>query len=296
MHSQHLYSFIITATFCISATLFASSSRGEQKVIDPHWTGKHCTECHVEEKESDLKFDGDVVRLCYRCHQDNPPVCMKVHPENMLLTDIMEGNLPEDLPLVDSKTTCLTCHEVRLQMHANTAEKKRNANFLRSSTPGDLSRFCFTCHPKELFQKTNPHRDTLNRSTCFRCHTQDLASSLEDCFEASLKTKSPALCLGCHGNLFRGHIAHEKLNAEELKANEAALHKLEQEGTELPLADGRMHCATCHNPHPQGIIGRKKAAIGAGEKYNLRIPDSQALCAVCHTDTDIKKYMKRFIK
>jgi len=296
MTSLHPSSFIMGTIFCISSALFATPSRGDQKIIDPHWTGKHCTECHAEEQEPELKFDGDVVRVCYRCHQHNPPVCMKVHPKYMLLTDNMEENLPEDWPLVDSKTTCLTCHAVRLQMHANNAEKKRNAIFLRSSTPENLSRFCFTCHSQKLFQKTNPHRDTLNRSTCFRCHTQDLASSLEDCFEASLKTKSPALCLGCHGNLFKGHITHEKLLAGELKATEADLHKLEREGIELPLADGRMHCATCHNPHPQGIIGRKQAAIGAGEKYYLRISDSQTLCAVCHKGTDINKYIKRFIK
>ena len=109
-----------------------------------------------------------------------------------------------------------------------------------------------------------------------------------------MKTKSPSLCIGCHGNLTKAHIVHEQLGRDNLSANKAALHKLEQEGIELPLADGRMHCATCHNPHPKGIIGRKEAALGAGEKYFLRIPRTHDLCVVCHTDESIEEYMQRF--
>jgi hypothetical protein len=70
--------------------------------------------------------------------------------------------------------------------------------------------------------------------------------------------------------------------------------RLEDEGIELPLADGRMHCATCHNPHPKGIIGRKEAAIGAGEQQFLRISSVHDLCRVCHKEESIEEYSERF--
>lgn len=299
MATQHRYCFTITAALCIILTGFVSPSRGAQKVVDPHWTGKHCNECHVAGKSPELRFSGDVVQLCNRCHRNDPPVCTKVHTRNSMLPDTMEKNIPADWPFVDSKITCLTCHAVRLQMHANAKAKKGNKNFLRSNKPIDIPSFCFNCHQKERFQKINPHResgsqDTAGRAVCFRCHTEGLASGFDVGFEASLKTKSPALCIGCHGNLTKAHIVHEKLGRDKLSANKAALHKLEQKGIELPLADGRMHCSTCHNQHPKGIIGRKEAATGAGEKYFLRIPGTNDLCVVCHTDKDIEKYMQRF--
>ena len=69
---------------------------------------------------------------------------------------------------------------------------------------------------------------------------------------------------------------------------------LEQEGIDLPLPDGRMHCTTCHNPHPPGIIGRKEAAAGAGEKYFLRISDAQTLCGACHADGSVDQKIQLF--
>jgi hypothetical protein len=89
-------------------------------------------------------------------------------------------------------------------------------------------------------------------------------------------------------------MLHEQLGASILEKYEMPLLRLEDEGIELPLADGKMHCATCHNPHPKGIIGRKEAAIGAGEKQLLRIPDVHDLCMVCHTEDSIEEYSQRF--
>ena len=297
MDTQRRCRLIITAITLTILIVYVLPASGVQKVIDPHWTGKHCTECHVETEKPELRFGGDVVQLCNRCHLNDPPVCTKVHTKNSMLPDSMEENIPADWPLVDSKITCLTCHAVRVQMYDNAEAETVNKNFLRSKERGDIFSFCFNCHQKERFQKTNPHQDILStdiRSSCFRCHTEGLASGNEVCFEASLKTKSPSLCMGCHGNLPKVHSVHEQLGRDTLNAHIAALNKLEQEGIELPLADGRMHCATCHNPHAEGIIGRKEAALGAGEKYFLRTPSANDLCVACHTDEPAEKYMQRF--
>jgi hypothetical protein len=265
--------------------------------LNPHWTGKHCAECHVGDKAPELQFGGEIAKLCNRCHGDVPPVCTKVHLMDSGLSDTMKSTIPADWPLMDEKVTCLTCHGVRLQMYNNATEEEGNRNFLRGDKPVSLDFFCFNCHKEERFQKVNPHQlrgNSENRPPCFRCHTENLYSGFETSFQASVKTRNPSLCIGCHWNLGEEHIGHVLLEANELSEKEAVLQGFEQEGIDLPLPDGRMHCTTCHNPHPPGIIGRKEAARGAGEKHFLRIVDSQKLCSTCHPDGSVDQKIQLF--
>ena len=289
---------IIISLFNVLMCSLSPSGGGAEERIYPHWTGKHCSECHVEEKIPELRFGGDVVRICNRCHQSAAP-CTRVHVRSSASPEASAVTVPPDWPRSDSKMTCLTCHAVPLQMYADAAGgKEKNAYFLRGSEPGDVYRFCFNCHPEQLFQKTNPHEGSVypaDHLFCFRCHTGSLTTGFETCFEASLKTKSSALCTGCHWQVTTtGHKVHEQPARDALRASDGALAQLADAGLELPLAEGSMHCATCHNPHPRGIIGRKEAAIGAGEKYFLRIPDNLVLCGVCHRDKPVDEYIMRF--
>jgi hypothetical protein len=286
--------FTFSTVLYIILSGFASLSSGAPVAIDPHWTGKHCLECHTTNKGPDLKFNGSVTQVCNHCHGDSPPPCVKVHSESIHLSDIMNETIPVDWPLDKEKITCLTCHAARLQMHTNKKVEDENNNFLRGAEPNDLVYFCFSCHQKERFKKTNPHQHT-NRDVCFRCHTKNLSMGLEVSFESSVKTKNPSLCLGCHGNLSKGHLEHVLIERDKLDAHKMVLDNLQNDYIELPLADGKMHCSTCHNQHPEGIIGRKEAAIGAGEEHLLRIPTNH-LCAVCHTDKPVSTYMERFLK
>lgn len=288
----NLFTFSIVLYILLSG--FVPSSNGTQKAIDPHWTGKHCLECHLTDKGTDLKFNGSVTQVCNRCHGDSPPPCAKVHSESTIIPEIMKETIAVDWPLDNSAITCLTCHAARLQMHTNKKVENENNNFLRGSKPNDLVNFCFICHQKERFKKTNPHQLT-NREVCFRCHTESLSMGLEVSFESSVKTKSPSLCLGCHGNLSKEHLEHVLIKKDKVAVHKWVLDNLQKDGLELPLADGKMHCSTCHNQHPEGIIGRKEAAIGAGEEHLLRIPTNH-LCAVCHTDKPVSTYMERFMK
>ena len=56
-----------------------------------------------------------------------------------------------------------------------------------------------------------------------------------------------------------------------------------QFGIILPLnLDGRIMCATCHNPHEKGVMPDERgAAGGAGEKDRIRL--------ACHKDKDLFK-------
>ena len=293
---QSIYIPTILILLITILTIVPVITEAVSEQVNPHWTGKHCAECHVEDKTPELRSGGNIVELCNRCHGEVPPVCTKVHSANSTLADISKVTVPVDWPLVDSGMTCLTCHAVELQMYGNTAEAE-NSTFLRGDKAVTLSTFCYNCHSEEHFQRTNPHRFSgVNGDSppCFRCHTQDLVSGFETSFKASVKTKNPSLCIGCHWTLGKEHINHALLKADELAEKQAVLLELQQEGIGLPLPEGRIHCATCHNPHPPGIIGRKEAAAGAGEKYYLRIPGTQKLCRSCHSDGTVDEKIKRF--
>jgi hypothetical protein len=288
--------FMSVIPIVVLAGMMVSASAASVPV-NPHWTGKHCAECHVGGKPPELQFSGEIVKVCNRCHGDVPPVCAKVHITNSLPPETILDTILADWPRMEGKVTCLTCHAVQLQMYGNSSEEKDNPSFLRGSEPGSLYRFCFNCHKEENFQKTNPHQlsgNSENRPVCFRCHTENLYSGFETSFQASVKTRNPSLCLGCHWDLGEEHIGHVLLEAHELSENEVDLKALEQEGIDLPLPEGRMHCTTCHNPHPPGIIGRKKAAAGAGEEYFLRIPDAQTFCGACHADGSVDQKIQQF--
>ena len=298
MASHHMNSnniiFILSLTVL---TLLVVPASAASVPVNPHWTGKHCAECHVGDKAPELQFGGEIVTVCNRCHGEVPSACAKLHITNSILPDTMKGTVPADWPQMDSKVTCLTCHAVQLQMYENISEEKDNSKFLRGSKPLVLYGFCFNCHQEERFQKTNPHQLSINREgrpPCFRCHTHNLYSGFETSFQASVKTRNPSLCIGCHWNLGQEHIDHVLLEANKLSENEAVLKGFKQEGIDLPLPEGRMHCTTCHNPHPPGIIGRKEAATGAGEKHFLRIPDPQTLCGGCHPDGSVDQKIHLF--
>ena len=67
------------------------------QVINPHWTGKYCEECHLDKKpqkhNAPLKFGGDPIQLCNRCHT-RAFVTVEIHPFNVPLTDEMKKHSP----------------------------------------------------------------------------------------------------------------------------------------------------------------------------------------------------------
>ncbi|MCX5903932.1 MAG: hypothetical protein NTV89_10800, partial [Proteobacteria bacterium] len=60
---------IITVLPCIR---LGAAETSKPAAINPHWTGKYCEECHLDKNprkgNARLKFDGDPIQLCNRCH------------------------------------------------------------------------------------------------------------------------------------------------------------------------------------------------------------------------------------
>lgn len=259
--------------------------------VNPHWTGQHCAECHVDGKAPELRYSGNIHDICIRCHERGSAAGAEVHLVNVMLPDGMKNRTPSDWPLQAGKITCLTCHDVKTQMYKNVAREKLDTPFLRGRPAANAADFCFNCHRQELFQKLNPHKQLdrqqgLDKTACLFCHRKPPDPALvQNKSEAALKTEGPGLCLGCHGLQQKAHPGradHLKKLSGEMKQTVA--RQATARGIDLPLFDDTIHCVTCHNPHEKGVLQKKTVVAGAGEKYYTRLASGYDLCIVCHDD------------
>lgn len=269
-------------------------SLGAADTVNPHWSGEHCVECHVEEKPLEkgaaLKYDGDSVSLCNSCH-NGESAAPEIHPYGVLLPGDFQQELPSEWPRVEKKITCLTCHDALIQMYANPPRQLVNPQFVRQPYADSRSDFCFTCHQREDYQKRNPHQQideagTIRETSCLLCH-QSLPDQQQKITHAELsfKDEPTKLCISCHGGKQDNHPTngnHLVRMTDEMR--EALTRQTTGGSVYLPLRENALTCATCHNPHQKGVIQTKGAARGAGEPYFLRVTRGRKLCSSCHTD------------
>ena len=261
-------------------TVAASASFASADIINPHWTGKHCGECHEGGKPPELHSGGDVNAMCNRCHGPGSEAGSEVHPVNITVPDLIRGRIPEGWPLNKGKISCLTCHDVKAQMYVDVVQQKFNKNFLRQVQTADRP-FCFTCHDKDKFHKLNPHKQAdADRAVCLNCHQNvpDPAQAQSN-VDAPLKADSDTICAGCHAQQLKAHPAQ----ADHLvQPSEKVKESLRTTGALLKISGDTINCVTCHNPHDKGVIKRKKAEAGAGEHFLLRVNGGYELCIACH--------------
>ncbi len=276
----------------------AAQGRGDEEVVNPHFTGKHCNECHerVPEKgdrEMHLKFGGDDIALCNSCH-DKKYVKGDLHPVGIVPPEADGISIPQEFPLYGGKVTCLTCHEAYVQCEMMPAHEFENINFLRGAPYDRSIDICFRCHDREAYRKVNPHEQVdesgaIRKEQCLYCH-QSLpeAESVAAMEEVTFKTENAAFCAACHGKEEHYHPAdaeHVVDAPEDMVGDIATAEKTYD--VILPLFEGRIFCGTCHNPHDTGVITRAQAAKGAAEDKKLRLDPSRELCVACHRDKDL---------
>lgn len=273
---------------CAAAHILLYSTGSTAETVNPHWTGKHCAECHEAGKPPALRFGGDIHRVCVRCHDRSTAATFEPHPVQVPVPEVMRQRMPRKWPLQDGRISCRTCHDMVVQMYDNIAERIINPDFLRISSQKQRDEFCFFCHDRKALQKQNPHKQlkpdgSIDRDICLVCHrTYPDPDRVNSSAEAQLATESPLLCSGCHPQQQQNHPAR----AAHLKKPSAAMQPLiEKSGRELPLVGDTIHCATCHNPHEQGIL---RDQIGAGAPWFLRTGSASRLCITCHAGMEVK--------
>jgi hypothetical protein len=284
-----------TLILIILTVLFVSCAGTDVSFItskkNPHRTDTDCLACHDKQpKEGAVTFlnDDGFVKVCISCHDTSVS-----HLVNIKVPDWMEECVPQGFKLKNGDTlACITCHDLTDHMK-KSAPKKDNPYFLRGGPYEDRSGICLTCHDTNKCNpgcSSNPHKQLdmdgeIIESRCLFCHTEIPYTEVSGIRPGMFKGDPSTFCYGCHAKKEEGHPAkvthHDKVPSEKRincikKANSV------ENGTVLPLLEGKVFCGTCHNPHEKGVL-KGAANKGAGEPFMLRLKEDD-ICSACHCD------------
>lgn len=145
--------------------------------------------------------------------------------------------------------SCATCHpnvaeHAKAQMAGETGGPVPT---LKTLTAPEINQVCLTCHEKRNQENYSMSLHDRRNVACTSCHGIHEYKSAK----AQLKTRTDAeTCYTCH-------------KAERAKSMRTSHH---------PVREGKMGCASCHNPHD-----------GSRPKM-LRADSVNELCYQCHTE------------
>jgi DmsE family decaheme c-type cytochrome len=142
--------------------------------------------------------------------------------------------------------TCETCHGPG-KAHAESGDKSKIRVFT-AMPPRDASAVCVTCHDRGTHAMWQGSMHDARNLSCVSCHSAHNFKSPKAQLRAAGVTE---LCATCH-------------------RTEAA--KLQRSG-HMPLREGKMDCASCHNPH--GSTNTRMLKIGNWVNET---------CVSCHTE------------
>ncbi len=298
-HGESTYPFALRENFINLAE--------KSKYINPHWKGTFCLSCHEKQPEegqkTDIRFNNNINRSCMWCHITKPTAVADIHPVNVIprISEFMK--IPSGFPLYDSMITCNTCHNSRIQEKQDKTLYNENRQFLRGVTYSlgeTRSEVCFQCHIQQQFAMLNAHdqiddQGELVEDSCKYCHTSkpDRDSEGMEKIDPGI-TNLSGLCFRCHSDGphpgKRNHIV--KISKDKLE-RKLTYEKRKDVVYPLDSKEG-IFCATCHNPHENGIVKSIRAAKGADANRRARLTIAGGdLCFTCH-DKD-KESMEGFI-
>jgi hypothetical protein len=254
-----------------------------------HYTGKYCMVCHEQTPQKGnkfLKYEEDYKQLC-RCHYRK--AARDIHPADIEPPKEFKKRMPNNFPLRNGKIACITCHDVFAQCRDGRPKGvfKSGRNFLRGGPYRKLTTLCFKCHDKTKFEKFNPHKQLdengkIITRKCLYCHKKVPDVKTEGFKNVTLIGNLGPLCVRCHYKEDKTTLHGKHLRKPSDKVL-ARIRQMEIEfGIVLPLnVDGKITCATCHNPHEKGVIPPERAgAKGAGKEHRQRLPGN--ICQQCH--------------
>jgi len=239
----------------------------ENYKVDPHWKAGECRVCHRDQvKGRELFLRGDEYTTCTICH-DRGKASVEIH--SVGVKPSQKITVPDTFPLSsDKKTTCLTCHDHTPACYLK--DKKNFRHLLRKGPYEERLGICYRCHKKEDMKGYNPHVEQIKdgkivENRCLFCHEKALDPKKKvERGEYKLRRKMALLCIGCH--LLTPHAgALEHLVKPKDEILKIMKESEQRYGIIFPLDEaGRITCATCHNPHQQGVFEKDAPA---GKKY-----------------------------
>ncbi len=180
------------------------------------------------------------------------------------------------------------------KVHKKTVKKVQN---MASSPKKDV---CARCHKKSGYKIYDPHTqlsdkgDIINEK-CLYCHPEkpDEKSATYTTHRPEIKfvRQLDVLCLGCHSKQYDdGHPVNAKHICKPSNKMHGMMKESEKQyGIILPLNhEGKIMCATCHNPHERGVIPTdKSSAKGASELARVRLIGTNNSNVAPESDADI---------
>ncbi len=174
--------------------------------------------------------------------------------------------------------TCLGCHEDLNRTVVNTVHGKAAHPLSPAAAQG-----CETCHGPGSRHVEDPSDDTSIRKftrmapraaneTCLSCHTK----STHALWEGSAHDARNMSCVSCH-SVHQPETPKGQLKASSELTLCATCHRVQamkvKRVSHMPVAEGKMQCTSCHNPH--GSTNQRLLRVGNW------INES---CVSCHTE------------
>ena len=207
--------------------------------------------------------------------------------------------------LFRSKLSCTTCHYLPIQcLSERRSEKLQNPSFYRGGPFRERSEQCYYCHDAKQYERLNPHEQLtksgqLREATCRICHTENMETlqairGIENLHFNNDTQDISTICMRCHewkphpGAAFSfgsmkpvpNHLVKPTTAISQYMQNNFKYTNL------TPLLEpvtGKVTCATCHDPHEQGVIkGREvEREVKTGKPPAKRLR-TKTICLNCH--------------
>jgi predicted CXXCH cytochrome family protein len=241
---------------------------------EPHeFSSGECSICHVDEKSAPMNLNPGITSGCETCHSELKKT--QSHPTDMYPS----LSIPKDLPLIEGRLTCITCHYVHpaeknlfIKKHYFLRRQKKHY-FLRRQVRGPY--FCSVCHKLDekghiIFISENVHAgsykvtDTttlIDRMSleCIECHDRYITEPVDSLGAGKWE----------HFNKKSTHpigVSYKKIRARKMREYQPA----SMLRPEIRLFDGKIGCGTCHN-------------IYSKESFILVMSNRESrLCLECH--------------
>ena len=286
------------ATFaCVVVTIAASllqPVRAADDAADPHWNKSTCETCHdtvsPTPENLGLKSAGDE-ELCEGCHSSRGGAKSCRHNSGIPAGDVVISDIHTS-SLEDGNIVCTTCHDLTLQcLNPSKSYSYANPAFLRDKTSRNRADYCYQCHEASDYEKLDPHAMESGdpaQPTCTLCHATMPLKDENGWISADFNMPDNLndICFGCHrvaphpGFSFAGPVGWDHLVVPSQEVLDNMKQAEQTFGLIFPLdpKTGEMHCATCHNPHPETLEGYPVADL-PGSEHRFRVDD---ICQACH--------------
>lgn len=172
--------------------------------------------------------------------------CMTCHEGYAASIKASKHGVANDPRTPMAKLGCESCHGPG-EAHMNDPEKVKPVQF-NKITAKAVTETCATCHNRGPHALWKGSQHEARNVSCVTCHSVHQPKSAN----AQLKAvNQQQQCMSCH----RDKVA-----------------KLDRSG-HMPVREGKMECASCHNPHGSTNVRLLKAGNTINES-----------CATCHTE------------